>query len=208
MECTKAAPEDVSGIGKLFLESFTDSVVHTCGKVPNFAAIEDLFACVYEAEPEAAFVAHDTSGQVIGYVLAPSRIGNIWRTALCRGYLFRWAWHWLKGDYGFGLYPVKIMFCNKLEFFRSAYTPKVHAAARILSVAVSTQARGQGIATRLMTCAMDYFQEKRVPRVRLEVRPDNLPAIRVYEKLGFINAGFTRDSQGEWRIMLKEMERW
>lgn len=205
-ECTRATPEDVSAIGRLFLEAFSDSVIHTCGKIPNFAAIEDVFRCVFEAEPESVFIARNASGQVIGYVLAPSRISNIWKRALLGGHLLRWTWRWLKGDYGFGWYPVRIMFFNKVEFFRSAFTPQVHAQARILSIAVSSLARGQGLGTKLMMCALAYFQKKRVSLIRLEVRPDNAPAIRVYEKLGFIDAGRTKDSQGDWLIMLKEME--
>lgn len=207
MECTRATADDVSGISRIFLESFTESIIHTCGKIPNFTAIEDLFSCVLAAEPSAAFLAHDTAGQVVGYVFAPSRISNIWKEAVWGGHLFRWAWRWLKGDYGFGLYPVKIMFFNKADFFRSAFAPRVHAEARILSVAVSPAARGRGLATKLMGCALAYFQEKKVPLIRLEVRPDNAAARRVYEKLGFVEAGLTRDSQGDWLIMLKEMER-
>lgn len=207
MECIRATPEDIPGIGKLFLASFSDSVIHTCGKIPNFAAITDLFSCVLAAEPEAVFVARDAAGQVVGYIFAPSSIENIWKRAIFRGHLLHWAWRWLKGDYGFGWYPVKIMFFNKINFFRSALTPQVHASARILSVAVSPLARGQGLGTKLMRCAMAYFQARKVSGIRLEVRPDNTSARKIYEKLGFIDAGLTRDSQGDWLIMLKEMER-
>jgi [ribosomal protein S18]-alanine N-acetyltransferase len=207
MKCTQATSADVSGISKLFLEAFTESVLHTCGKIPRFAAIEDLFMCIYEAEPKAAFITRDEAGQVIGYVLAPTHIGNLWKRAVFGGHVFRWAWRWLKGDYGFGIYPVKVMFLNKLAFFQSAFTPQIHADARILSVAVGAAARGQGLATQLMECALEYFAQENVPLIRLEVRPDNLPAKHVYEKLGFVEAGYTRDSQGDWLIMLKEMER-
>jgi ribosomal protein S18 acetylase RimI-like enzyme len=206
MECTRATPADVPGIGRLFLEAFPESVIHTCGKIPNFVAIEDLFTCIYEAEPCAAFVAKDLEGTVVGYVLAPTHISNLWKRALFGGHVFRWTWQWLKGEYGFGFYPVKVMFSNKIGFLRSAWTPKIAAEARILSVAVSPSARGHGLATKLMVCALEYFKEQKVPLIRLEVRPDNTPAKRVYEKLGFTEAGFTRDSQGDWLIMLKEME--
>jgi len=207
LECARAVQRDIPGIGKLFLESFSDSVIHTCGKIPSFTAIEDLFSCVYTAEPEGVFVARDAGGQVVGYVFAPSRISNIWKNAVLGGHLLRWIWRWLKGDYGFGLHPVKIMFLNKMEFFRSALTPGKAAEARILSIAVSPTVRGQGLGSKLMQCALDYFREKKVPLIRLEVRPDNVPAKRIYEKLGFIAAGLTKDSQGDWLIMLKEMER-
>jgi len=57
-----------------------------------------------------------------------------------------------------------------------------------------------------MAAAMNYFAVCRVGKVRLEVRPDNHPALQVYQRWGFVPSGVTRDSQGEWLIMLKEME--
>lgn len=206
MECSRATLADVPGIGRLFLASFPESVIHTCGKIPAFAAIEDLFICIYEAEPEAAFIAKDASAQIVGYVLAPTKISSLWKRAVFGGHILRWAWRWFKGDYGFGLYPVTVMFQNKIGFLRSAFKAQISAEARILSVAVDPSMRGQGLATKLMRCALDYFETQRVPLIRLEVRPDNLPAKKIYEQLGFRAAGFTRDSQGDWLIMIKEME--
>ena len=206
MECSRATLADVPGIGRLFLASFPESIRHTCGTIPNFAAVEDLFTCIYEAEPRAAFVAKEATSQVVGYVLAPSKISNLWKRAVLGGHIFRWAWRWLKGDYGFGLYPIKVMVLNKIGFLHSAFTAQISAEARILSVAVDPSMRGQGVATRLMNCAMEYFVEQKAPLIRLEVRPSNLPAKKIYEKLGFKAAGYTRDSQGTWLIMLKELE--
>jgi ribosomal protein S18 acetylase RimI-like enzyme len=206
VECSRATLADVPGIGRLFLASFPESIRHTCGTIPNFRAIEDLFTCIYEAEPRAVFVAKDASGQVAGYVLAPAKISNLWKCAVFGGHIFRWAWRWLKGDYGFGLYPIKVMALNKLGFLRSAFSAQISAEARILSVAVNPSLRGQGVATKLMSCALEYFVEQKAPLIRLEVRPDNLPAKKIYENLGFRAAGYTQDSQGVWLIMLKEME--
>jgi len=49
-----------------------------------------------------------------------------------------------------------------------------------------------------------YLAACGAPRVRLEVRPDNTAALRLYERLGFATVGRTRDSQGEWLIMIRE----
>ncbi|SMC72523.1 GNAT family N-acetyltransferase [Sporomusa malonica] len=203
---TRARAADIEGIACLFTESFIDSVLHHCGgRLPKPQAMQDVFSLVYAAEPEAALIAKDRAGQLIGYCFAPVRLNRLWLKAITGGHLVKWAWRWLTGKYGFGLHPVKVILLNKLAFLRSAATPGKTANARILSIAVSPAARGLGVASALMAQADNYFRENHVTRVRLEVRPDNRPAIRVYEKLGYYAGGTTYDSQGPWLIMFKEI---
>lgn len=202
----RAELADVPAIAKLFTESFIDSVLHHCGgRLPKPQAMQDVFTLVYHAEPAAALLAKDQAGQLLGYCFAPVGLNKLWWQALAGGHLLKWAWRWLSGQYGFGLHPVKIIVLNKLAFLRSAVTPGKTANARILSIAVAEAARGQGIASALMLEADNYFRDNKVTRVRLEVRPDNRPAIRVYEKLGYYQEGTTYDSQGSWLIMFKEI---
>ncbi|MGL5514300.1 MAG: GNAT family N-acetyltransferase [Sporomusa sp.] len=203
---TKAGPNDIAGIAELFTESFIDSVLHHCGgRLPKPLAMQDIFSLVYAAEPAAALIATDRAGKLIGYCFAPVRLDRLWLKALAGGHLLKWIWRWLTGQYGFGFYPVKIIVLNKLAFLRSAAVPGKTANARILSVAVAPAARGLGIASALLAAADNYFRQNGARRVRLEVRPDNYPAIRVYEKKGYIAGGTTHDSQGPWLIMFKEI---
>lgn len=201
----QATPADIPAIAALFTVSFEESVLHHCGRLPKPQAMEDVFALVYEAEPAAALVAR-AGGETIGYCFAPTELPRLWLRAVFGGHLFRWAWRWLTGRYGFGLHPVKVIVLNKLAFLQSAAAPTKAASARILSIAVAPAWRGQGVAGALMAASMVYFASRRAGRVRLEVRPDNAPAIRVYKRFGFTAAGYTYDSQGPWLIMLKEME--
>lgn len=201
----QAVVSDISAIAVLFNLCFYDSVIHHCGCIPKPQAMEDVFSLVYETEPAAAFVACDATGQVRGYCFAPTGLSGLWWRAVWHGHLVKWGWRWLTGQYGFGLYPVKILALNKLAFLRSSLAPAKAANARILSIAVHPAWQGQGLAGKLMAAADDYFAERQVERVRLEVRPANVPAIRVYEKYGFVRGGSTYDSQGEWLIMFKEM---
>ncbi|WP_094605457.1 N-acetyltransferase [Sporomusa silvacetica] len=202
----RARLTDVSDIARLFTESFMDSVLHHCGgRLPNPQAMQDVFTLVYQAEPAAALLAKGQAGQVLGYCFAPVGLSQLWWQALTGGHLIKWAWRWLTGQYGFGLSPVKIIVLNKLAFLRSATTPGKTANARILSIAVAPAARGRGIASALMAEADKYFKDNKVQRVRLEVRPDNQSAIRVYEKSGYYPGGTTNDSQGPWLIMFKEI---
>ncbi|MGN7116385.1 GNAT family N-acetyltransferase [Lysinibacillus odysseyi] len=58
-----------------------------------------------------------------------------------------------------------------------------------------TSCRGKGIGANAMNIALDYiFVEKQKHRVHLKVFEDNFPAIKLYEKLGFIKEGIERDS--------------
>jgi len=58
-------------------------------------------------------------------------------------------------------------------------------SARIHSLAVSAGVRGQGIGRGMMARAEREARMRGCSRMRLEVRMDNLPAIRLYEGLGF-----------------------
>lgn len=198
---------DIPAIASIFTESFNESVRHHCGGLlPKPQAMQDVFTLVYEAEPQAAFVARAATGQVIGYCFAPTQLPHLWIRALLGGYLVKWALRWLTGKYGFGLHPLRIIVMNKLAFLCSAATPTKKANARILSIAIAAEVRGQGIGNKLFGAAMNYFRLKKATRVRLEVRPENGAAIRLYEKWNFIENGYTVDSQGKWLIMYKEME--
>ena len=204
----RARLQDIPVIATLFTESFQESVLHHCGgRLPKAQAMQDVFTLVYQAEPEAAFLARLVDGSYVGYCFAPTRLSGLWLRALWEGHLVKWTWRWLTGQYGFGLHPIKVIVMNKVAFLQSAIAPRQTANARILSIAVAPAARGRGIASQLMKVALDYFKSQGVPRVRLEVRPDNEAAIRVYKKLGFTQDGYTQDSQGKWLIMFKEMEK-
>lgn len=202
----RASPGDVPAIAALFTESFKDSVLHHCGKLPKPQAMQDVFSLVQEAEPAAALIARSGGDEVIGYCFAPAALSRLYIRAVRGGHLLKWTWRWLTGQYGFGLHPVKVIVMNKVAFLRSAAVPSKAAGARILSVAVAPAWRGKGVAGALMGEAVAYFRSRRVARVRLEVRPDNIPAIKVYERWGFYPDGRTYDSQGPWLIMMKEME--
>jgi [ribosomal protein S18]-alanine N-acetyltransferase len=55
----------------------------------------------------------------------------------------------------------------------------------LLNITVNPIMRQQGIALRLMQAIESIGSNMRIPRILLEVRPSNRPAIRLYEKVGF-----------------------
>ena len=57
--------------------------------------------------------------------------------------------------------------------------------------------RGRGIATKLFEVLLAELKEKGIRKIFLEVEHDNVPAIALYEKLGFTDYGYRRDYYGK-----------
>lgn len=65
--------------------------------------------------------------------------------------------------------------------------------ARLYSLAVLPEARGQGLGERLVRAAEEQAVEQGCVAMRLEVRPDNVDAIALYEHLGYRRFGIVPD---------------
>jgi ribosomal-protein-alanine acetyltransferase len=57
---------------------------------------------------------------------------------------------------------------------------------RVYAIAVDPAARGQKLGSRLMHNMLDVLQKRGAAQVFLEVRADNHAALRLYQKLGFV----------------------
>ncbi|MEP6483750.1 MAG: GNAT family N-acetyltransferase [Rudaea sp.] len=77
------------------------------------------------------------------------------------------------------------------------------SSARLYSIAVSRDVRGQGVGERLIDAVERAAAERGSTRLRLEVRQDNPAAIRLYEKRGYSRTGaiigFYEDGADAWR---------
>ncbi len=69
--------------------------------------------------------------------------------------------------------------------------------AELLSMAVAPAQRGRGVGHRLGTALLSDLAERGVDQVKVVVASVNLPAIRAYEKMGFVAAGTTEVHPGE-----------
>ncbi len=61
--------------------------------------------------------------------------------------------------------------------------------AEVIDIGVLSEYRKRGIGKGLFEAVFQYMRENGVGTLNLEVREDNIPAIRLYEKLGFEKVG-------------------
>lgn len=74
----------------------------------------------------------------------------------------------------------------KLEHHAS-HSPPTHRGY-IAMLAVSSAFRGHGIATALVKMAIDAMAERNADEIVLETEETNIPAMRLYERLGFLRS--------------------
>lgn len=194
---------DLPGIAQIFADAFVESVRHVYGYAAHPPVIQELFRLCLTAEPGGFFVARAESGRLLGYCFAPRRVSRLWGAFFSRGFAFRWAVKLVAGQLGVGWAQVRRVLPDKASFLKTALTHGQGSGARILSLGVSPAAQGRGVGGALLKAALDRFDELGEPEVQLEVRPWNEPAVRLYRRSGFVETGRTRDTQGEWLVMLR-----
>lgn len=59
----------------------------------------------------------------------------------------------------------------------------------ITNVAVKKSSQRQGVAKKMLVSLLRLAKERGIDNVMLEVRQSNVPAISLYEKIGFVNIG-------------------
>lgn len=203
---------DLAPISRVFLIGFSQSVAHYVGGHTSGIerAVQDVFTAIWEHEPDCMLVA-DANGKILGYIIAVPNMSRFWWHVIKGGYWWHWARRWLQGDYGLGLREVTNLARNKLGFASAQIQlqqkiPRFRGQpAQVLSIAVHPSCRGQGIGGSLLQAALTYLTTTTASYVKLEVRPDNPSARRLYESAGFKAVSTTYDSQGPWHVMLKNL---
>jgi ribosomal-protein-alanine N-acetyltransferase len=98
---------------------------------------------------------------------------------------------------------------NKSQIIAYAFMRRVADELYILKIAVKPARRGHGIATWLLKNCFTNGTRQGVNSVHLEVRPSNIPAVELYEKLGFEEIGrrpnYYTDSKEDALMMLKDL---
>ncbi|HHY39192.1 MAG TPA: GNAT family N-acetyltransferase [Clostridia bacterium] len=207
-----AAKGDLGGVARIFMTSFEDSIEHLFGaNRPSSVAARDLFEFVLHTEPQGFFVAKSQDDRPVGYAIAITDMRRLRAEALLGGYIFRWVSRWFRGEYGARRPPVKNLIKDKIALLLSPFNLRRSEGnargtpGQILSIAVDPGSRSAGIGRTLLRACLEYLQRKGVKRVKLEVRPWNLPALSIYRKEGFVGVGEYKDSKGAWLIMMLDL---
>lgn len=99
---------------------------------------------------------------------------------------------------------------NGEQVLAYAFSRLVADELHILKIAVSRAWRGKGIATGLLNCCLKRGAELGATSAHLEVRPSNIPAVGLYEKLGFEVIGrrhnYYSDSKEDALVMIKNIK--
>lgn len=69
----------------------------------------------------------------------------------------------------------------------------MYEEAQICNIAVLPEYRRQGIATELLKMVAEFSKEKGCERAELEVNVANLPAVELYRKCGYDEAGIRKN---------------
>lgn len=203
-----ATRQDLLGIGAVYLCAFPESLTELRSPDLSPQAVADVAAACLIAEPECIDIAE--TGQtpeagIIGYIIAPSDTSRPGRLALRRGLPLMWVWRWITGRYRLSLRGALALFSDKLHLREAWRLPGTSCGAAVLSLAVDPGFRGQGIGRQLLERAVSRVRELGCDCLRLEVRPDNVPARRLYDGAGFRRVGGFTDSRGSWEIMLLQL---
>ncbi len=199
-----AGAADLIAVGRVYLRAFGETLEQFESPDLSPMAMADVAGACMAAEPDCIGVA-EVSGEVVGYIIAILDVRRIRREALLRGLPAIWLWRWVTGQYRLTVRAVRHIIADKLSFWHAAKLPGA-GCPRVLSMAVDPEWQRRGIGRGLLPAAIERLRAKECTCVRLEVRPGNEAARRLYEGFGFAPAGRFEDSRGPWDVMLLELD--
>lgn len=100
---------------------------------------------------------------------------------------------------------VLVASANRRRFLGTAvvFFRKGSKVARLYSLASQPESRGKGVGTALVEATEKAARQRRCSAVRLEVRIDNVAAIKLYERTGYHRIGqlpgYYQDGSDGWR---------
>lgn len=151
--------------------------------------LKQLYLAVPKCPAGFGYVWVEDDGQVLGFIACAESTGQLYKQSLVRRGL-RMAWP--LGRFLFRPATVKRM----IQTLR--YPSQVGGelpAAEVLSIAVSSEARGKGVGKALMAAALKEFDRRSVGQCKVAVGADNVTANEFYKRCGF-KLALTRQHHG------------
>ena len=142
--------------------------------------------------------------RIAGYAIFCASVGGMQRSALLSGAWLAWALALARRPAAVRPRVLLARLANKVDFVRNGRRFRRRGDAQVINVGVDPAAQNRGYGKALVLAGLTYLRSCGVSECRLEVRPENASAVRVYIATGWREAGRTRDEQGEWLVMRAE----
>lgn len=164
--------KDVPAIASLHIKGIERGFISSLGE----EFVQALYKAVLVDEQSFVFVALD-DGTVQGFVAFSRNLDKLYRSIIRRN-AFRFAvilarkmfsFKKIKRVFGTLLYPSRT---DKLNLTK----------AELLAIAIATEGRRSGIATRLVNAGLQAYAERSIDSVKVMVAQNNAPANRLYQK--------------------------
>lgn len=91
------------------------------------------------------------------------------------------------GGFILGAYDGETL-CGSIGFIRESKEKTKHSG-HVWGVYITPEARGRGLGKSLLIALIDEAKRLGLVQIKLSVESDNLPAVRLYEQLGFVPYG-------------------
>jgi ribosomal protein S18 acetylase RimI-like enzyme len=197
-----ATKEDLYGVARVYLRAFPGSLQELHSPHLTALAVADIMRAALEADPGSILVAIAPAGELVGYIIAVSEASNLLHVALFRGLFLRWVWRWARGLYRLSVQGALALAKDKLRVRDAWRLEGADCPARIVSLAVDPDWQGRKVGRELLSAGLTRLRGLGRGFVRLEVRPGNAPARRLYECAGFHEVARFDDSRGPWIVMV------
>ena len=170
----RAVQSDAPALAQLHVAGISSGFLSSLGA----GFLTHLYRAIIRSRGSVAFVARTAQGRVVGFVAGTEDTSATYRAFL------------LSGD---AVRAVVAAFVNLIRpsVVRGAIETLRYggdndsAKAELLSMVVAPEARGQGLGQKLGDALGDWYRDAGVTVARVVVGVDNLPAIRLYESLGY-----------------------
>ncbi|WP_422447054.1 GNAT family N-acetyltransferase [Thermoanaerobacterium sp. DL9XJH110] len=205
MKIIPATIQHIEAVVDIFCSAFESSISFFAPVNAKLKkAFRDMFTLLHSVFGKGFMVAV-AGDEVCGYIVMADDIKRLWLRAVFSGFIVKMAARAAFGAYG--LNPATIFRVIRNKLFYMKFEMSTLPCAQLLSIAVQPEHQGRGIGRKLLEAGINYMESLGIKKIKLEVRPDNTPAVNMYEKYGFRPAGRARDLQGDWLIMVRECSR-
>lgn len=203
MEIVPATTQHLDAVVDIFAAAFYDSIsFFTPLDLKIKVALKDFFQLLLSVFGSGFMVAVE-KGQVLGYIVMAPDIRRLWLAAILSGFFLKLAARTIGRTYGVSLATIYKIVKNKLYYMR--FEIATDSCGQLLSIGVAPEHQKKGIGRKLIAAGISYLIAHDVSRIKLEVRPNNASATHLYTDFGFRPVGQAKDLQGNWIIMVKEL---